>query len=199
MRQFQPAASSAPELTRRGSLTLAAAAAMVALARPGESAAATAQELARNSHLALDRLFALRPQTRAWAKQAKAIIVFPEIIKAGFMFGGQGGDGAMFEKGKVTGFFRTAAASFGLQAGAQKFSYALFLMNQKALDYVKSTDGWSIGTGPSVVLVDEGAAKALTTTTMRKDVYAMVYGQQGLMAGLSLEGSKITKIHPKAA
>lgn len=191
--------ASAADMTRRASLTLATAAAMMALGRPGVSVAATAQELTRNSHLALDRLFALRPQSRQWAKGAKAIIVFPEIIKAGFVFGGQGGDGAMFERGKVTGFYRTAAGSFGLQAGAQKFSYALFLMNQKALDYVKSTDGWSIGTGPSVVLIDEGAAKALTTTTMRKDVYAVVYGQEGLMAGLSLEGSKITKIHPKAA
>jgi lipid-binding SYLF domain-containing protein len=199
MRQFQPDPVSPAEMTRRASLTLATAAAMMALGSPGASFAATAQELTRNSHLALDRLFALHPQTRQWAKQAKAILVFPEIIKAGFLVGGQGGDGALFERGKVVGFYRTAAGSFGLQAGGQKFSYAMFLMNQKAVDYLKSSDGWSIGTGPTVVVVDEGAAKALTTTTMRKDVYAVVYGQEGLMAGISLEGSKITPIHPKAA
>lgn len=189
----------AAEMTRRASMTLATAAAMMALAQPGVSAAATAQELTRNSRLALDRLFALHPQTRQWAKAARAIIVFPEIVKAGFIVGGQGGDGAMFEKGTVVGFYRSAAGSVGLQAGGQTFSYALFLMNQKALDYVKSSNGWSIGTGPSVVVVDEGAAKALTSTTMRKDVYAVVYGQKGLMAGVSLEGSKITPIHPKAS
>ena len=199
MRQFQSAPPPAAAVTRRASLTLATAVAMMALVRAGDSAAATAQQLAQDSRLALDRLFALRPQSRQWAKAARAIIVFPEIIKAGFVFGGQGGDGAMLEKGKVVGFYRTAAGSFGLQAGAEKFSYALFLMNQKAVDYVKSTDGWSIGAGPSVVLIDEGAAKALTTTTMRSDVYAVIFGQQGLMAGLNLEGSKISRIHPKAS
>jgi lipid-binding SYLF domain-containing protein len=179
-------------------MVLATAAAAMAVAYPGISAAATAQELSRDSRLALDRLYALHPETRQWAKAARAIIVFPEILKAGFVFGGQGGDGAMFEKGKVVGFYRAAAGSFGLQAGAQKFSYALFLMTPKAIESVRSANGWSIGTGPSVVLIDEGAAKAMTTTTMHKDVYAFVYGQKGLMGGIDIEGSKITQIHPKA-
>jgi len=200
MRQYQSAPPPpAAEMTRRASLTLATAAAMMALARPGVSAAATAEELSSNSHLALDRLFALRPEARQWATKARAILVFPEIVKAGFMVGAQGGDGALIEKGKVVGFYRIAAGSFGLQAGAQKFSYALFFMTQQALDYLKSSNGWSIGSGPSVVVLDEGAAKSMNTTTMRKDVYAVPFGQKGLMAGLGLEGSKITPIHPKAA
>lgn len=186
------------DLNRRKALILAAAATAFA-AQPGVSVAATAQELTQNSRLALDRLYALHPKTREWAKSARAILVFPEIVKAGLVVGGQGGEGAMFEHGKVVGFYRSAAGSLGLQAGAQKFSYALFFMNQKALDYVKASDGWSIGAGPSVVIVDEGAAKSLTTTTMKKDIYAIVFGQKGLMAGIGLEGSKITKIHPKAS
>lgn len=199
MRPFQSAPPSAAELNRRSSLTLATAAAMMALAHPGAAAAATAEELASNSRLGLDRLYALRPEARGWAQSARAILVFPEIVKAGFMVGGQGGEGALFERGKVTGFYRIAAASFGFQAGAQKFSYALFFMTQGALDYLKSSNGWSIGSGPSVVVVDEGAAKSMNTTTMRKDVYAVPFGQKGLMAGLGLEGSKITPIHPKAS
>lgn len=188
----------ASELNRRKALILAAAATAFA-ARPGVSAAATAQELSQNSRLALDRLYALHPKTRDWAKEAKAVLVFPEIVKAGFMVGGQGGDGALFVHGKVAGFFRTGSASFGLQAGAQKFSYALFFMTDKAVDYVKTNDGWSIGSGPSFVLVDAGMAKNLNNTTMRKDIYGIVWGQKGLMAGIGLEGSKISRIHPKAS
>ena len=83
-----------------------------------------------------------------------------------------------------------------MQAGAQKFSYAMFFMNQKAVDYAKSSSGWSFGSGPSVVLVDEGFAKSTNTTTLSQDVYAMAFKQKGLMAGAGLEGSKITQIYP---
>jgi len=196
MRTHQPDPSPTSDLSRRKALILAAAATAF-VARPGVSQAATAEELARDSRLALDRLYAVRPEARQWGQTARAILVFPEIVKAGFMVGGQGGDGALLEKNKVVGFFRIAAASFGLQAGAQKFSYVQFFMTQKALDYAKSSDGWSIGSGPSVVLIDEGAAKSMNTTTMRKDIYAVAFGQKGLMGGLGLEGTKITRIHPK--
>jgi len=161
--------------------------------------AASASELSSTARAALKKLYAANPSTKTLGNKATAILVFPKIVKAGFMVGAQGGDGALIEKGKVVGFYRIAAGSFGLQAGAQKFSYALFFMTQQALDYLKSSNGWSIGSGPSVVVLDEGAAKSMNTTTMRKDVYAVPFGQKGLMAGLGLEGSKITPIHPKAA
>nr|WP_283938350.1 YSC84-related protein [Sphingomonas brevis] len=105
-----------------------------------------------------------------------------------------GGEGVLFVKGKAVGYYKIGAASFGLQAGGQSFSYALFLMNDKALTYLKKSDGWAIGSGPSVVVVDKGAAMSTTSTTIAKDVYAMPFGQKGLMAGLGLEGSKITRI-----
>lgn len=198
MRPHHTAPSPMAGLNRRKALILTAAATAF-IARPGVSAAATAQQLTQNSHLALDRLFALHPQTRAWARDAKAVLVFPEIVKAGFMFGGQGGDGALLVRGKAVGFYRTGSASFGLQAGAQKFSYALFFMTDKALQFAKNNDGWSIGSGPSFVMVDEGMAKSLNTTTMRKDVYGIVWGQKGLMGGIGLEGTKVSRIHPKAS
>ena len=187
---------SATSLDRRKVMIMAAAAGLAA--RPDLAAAATATELSKNSQIALDRLYATRPASRGWGKKAKAILVFPEIVKAGFIIGGQGGDGALFEKGQPVGFFRIAAASFGLEAGAQTFSYALFMMTDKAVEHLKTSEGWSIGTGPTVVVLDEGAAESVTSTTMREDVYAVAYGQKGLMAGLSLEGSKISRIHPKA-
>jgi lipid-binding SYLF domain-containing protein len=83
-----------------------------------------------------------------------------------------------------------------LQAGVQKFGYALFLMNDKALTYLDKSDGWEIGVGPSIVVVDQGKAKTMTSTTLRDDVYAFIFSQKGLMAGLGIQGSKITKTSP---
>ena len=105
-----------------------------------------------------------------------------------------GPEGVLFVGGKPTGYYKIGAASFGLQAGGQSFSYALFLMNDKALTYLRKSDGWAIGSGPSVVVVDKGAAMSTTSTTIAKDVYAFPFGQKGLMAGLGLEGSKISPI-----
>ncbi|MGH7895564.1 MAG: YSC84-related protein, partial [Candidatus Binatia bacterium] len=122
---------------------------------------------------------------------------FPSILKAGFIFGGQGGDGAMFKGGKIVGYYRTLAASYGFQAGVQSFGYALFFMTDSALDYLAKSEGWEIGTGPSLVIVDEGFAKSLTSTNLTQDVYAFIFDQKGLMAGISIQGSKITRIHPR--
>jgi lipid-binding SYLF domain-containing protein len=88
------------------------------------------------------------------------------------------------------------AASYGLQAGVQAFGYALFLMNDKALEYLDKSDGWEIGVGPSIVIVDQGKAKTMTSTTLRDDVYAFIFSQKGLMAGAGIQGSKITKTSP---
>jgi lipid-binding SYLF domain-containing protein len=156
--------------------------------------AATAAELNANGKAALDRLYAQSDRARRYGRDARAILVFPKIVKAGFMIGGQGGEGVLLVRGQPAGYYKIAAASFGLQAGGQSFSYALFLMNDGALTYLRKSDGWSIGSGPSVVIVDKGAAKSTTSTTIAKDVYAMPFGQKGLMAGLGLEGSKITPI-----
>jgi lipid-binding SYLF domain-containing protein len=88
------------------------------------------------------------------------------------------------------------AGSYGLQAGVQEFSYAMFFMDNESLKYLDRSEGWEIGVGPSVVIVDEGMARSLTSTTIREGVYAFIFGQKGLMAGLGLQGSKISRIHP---
>jgi lipid-binding SYLF domain-containing protein len=183
--------------TRRlvGSIVLVAALALVGA--PHAARAGTAAEIDRNVSAGLKQLFADSPDAKQLASEAKGILVFPNIVKGGFIVGGQYGEGALREKGRTTGYFNTVAASFGLQAGAQKFGYALFFMSDSALKYLKESKGWEIGTGPSIVILDEGAAAALTTTTARSDVYAFFFDQKGLMAGLGLQGSKITRIHPK--
>jgi lipid-binding SYLF domain-containing protein len=117
-------------------------------------------------------------------------------VKGGLIVGGQYGEGALRKGGKTVAYYSTGGVSYGLQAGAQSFGYALFFMTESSLKYLDRSDGWEIGVGPSVVVVDEGIARNLTTTTARDDVYAFVFGQKGLMAGVGIQGSKITRIHP---
>ena len=124
------------------------------------------------------------------------MLVFPSIVKGGFMVGGQYGEGALRKGGRTAGYYSSVAASYGLQAGIQKFGYALFFMTPSALDYFQKSAGWEVGTGPSIVVVDEGVAKSLSTTTAKSDIYAFFFSQKGLMAGLGLQGTKITRIQP---
>jgi len=157
--------------------------------------AATGPEIAANGRAALSRLYSQSERAVRYGRDARAILVFPKIVKAGFIVGGQGGEGVLLVHGRPTAYYKINAVSYGLQAGGQSFSYALFLMNDKALDYLNKSDGWAIGSGPSVVVVDKGKAMSTTSTTLAKDVYAFPFGQKGLMAGLGLEGSKISRIN----
>ena len=145
---------------------------------------------------ALKKLYANSPAAVKLSKEAKGIMVFPSITKVGFLVGGQFGEGALLVGGKTVGYYNTVAGSYGLQAGAQKFGYVLFLMDTSSLEYLNKSDGWEIGVGPSVVFVDEGMAKTITTTTTREGIYAFIFNQQGLMAGIGLQGSKISRINP---
>lgn len=182
------------QITRRSVITSVAAVICLLLGRAAD--AASAREIRQDSSAALEALYASSPKAREFAKLAKGVLVFPKIVKAGFLVGAQSGDGVLRVNGKVAGYYNISAASFGLQAGAQTFSYALFFMNQRALDYLTSSNGWQIGSGPSIVVVNKGAAASMTSTTLGQDVYAFPFAQTGLMAGLGLEGSKITRIRP---
>jgi lipid-binding SYLF domain-containing protein len=143
---------------------------------------------------ALNKLYESEPVAKMIGEKAKAVLVFPNIVKAGFIIGGQYGEGVLLEHGKLVAHYNSVAASYGLQAGVQAFGYALFLMNDNALQYLDKSDGWELGVGPTIVIVDKGKAKSLTTLTLKDDVYAFIFDQKGLMAGLGLQGSKITKL-----
>jgi lipid-binding SYLF domain-containing protein len=156
-----------------------------------------AAELDRKVDEAQAKLFATSPAAKNLSKSAKGILIFPTVKKAGFVVGGQYGEGALREGGKTVGYYKTTAASFGLQAGGQKFGYAMFFMTDGALEYLKSSKGWEVGVGPSVVVVDEGVARSLTTSTAKESIYVFFFGQKGLMAGLGIQGSKISQIHLK--
>jgi lipid-binding SYLF domain-containing protein len=156
-----------------------------------------AAKLASESQAALQKLYASVELAKLLGPKAQAILVFPTVTKAGLGIGGQYGEGALLKNGSAAAYYKTTGASFGLQAGGQKYSYAMFFMNAKALDGFAKASGFEVGVGPSVVLVDEGMAKTTTTTTMKDDIYAFIFGQKGLMAGLGIQGNKITKITPK--
>jgi lipid-binding SYLF domain-containing protein len=157
----------------------------------------TPAEITKNSQDALASLYSKVPGAKALGAQAHAVLVFPKVTKAGLGIGGQHGEGALLKDGKAIGYYKTTGASVGLQAGAQTYGYAMFFMNDAALKQLDNADGFEIGVGPSVVVMDEGKAKAATTTTMKDDIYAFIFSQKGLMAGLGIQGNKISKTEPK--
>ena len=179
------------------SFTLACAVAAVALAStvPRPARAASAAELSRDSAAQLSKLYARQPSAKVLGQKAKGILVFPAMVKAGFMFGGQVGEGVLRKDGRVAGYYNSVAASYGFQAGMQKFGYALFFMTNAALDQLDSTRGFEVGVGPSLVVVDEGIGRSITSNTITSDVYAYIFDQKGLMAGAGIQGSKITRIN----
>jgi lipid-binding SYLF domain-containing protein len=134
------------------------------------------------------------PAAKTLGEKAKGVLVFPGIAKGGFMVGGQYGEGVLLKDGKTAGYYNTVQGSFGLQAGIQKYGYALFLMTDSAMKWIDKSDGWEIGVGPSIVVMDIGAATSATTTTVQAEIYAFFFDQKGLMGGLGLAGTKITKI-----
>lgn len=179
-------------------LGMVSLAALGTLARPTPAQAASRTQLAQSGALSLQTLYSEQGSASVLASKAVGILVFPNIVKAGFVIGAQSGDGVLFKDKVPTAYYNLSSASFGLEAGVQSFAYALFFMNHGALHYLNQSDGWSLGGDPNIVVLDKGAAASVDTTTLSKDVYAIPYSQQGLMAGISLQGSKITRIHPDA-
>ncbi len=160
----------------------------------GLAAAATADDLDREAAQALQSLYKINPTAALISKNAKAILVFPKIIKAGLVFGGSYGEGVLMKGSRVTEYYNSVSASWGLQAGAQSYAYVVFLMTDKAVQHLDKSNGWEIGVGPTVVVVNDGVARNLSTTTLKDDAYAFITDQQGLMASISIEGTKISHI-----
>ena len=156
--------------------------------------AATADDLNKEAAQALQTLYKSNPAAADLSKKAKAVLVFPKIIKAGLVFGGAYGEGVLMKGSTNAGYYNSVSASWGWQAGAESYGYVVFLMNDKAVKYLDKTKGWEIGVGPSIVVVNEGLAKNLSSSTLKDDAYAYIFNQQGLMASLSIEGTKISHI-----
>ncbi len=170
---------------------------VMSLSVPNRALADSASEIDRKVTEALKTLYHTTPGAEVLGEKAKGILVFPKIVKLGFLAGTQMGDGALLKEGKSIGYYRSVAASFGLQAGLQAFDYILMFMDDESLDYLYRSGGWELGTGPSIVVLNKGIAASATTTTLRKGIYAFISDQKGVMAGIELQGSKIIKINPE--
>lgn len=183
-------------MRRRDILALGAAGlAVAATGRPASAASATAID--QKVDIALNQLLQQSPTAQAVADQALAVLVFPDIVKGGFGIGGQYGEGALRRDDATVGYYNIASASFGLQVGAQSYSQALFFMTEKALAYLDRVAGFELGADASVAVVDAGMAVDVTSNTLQDPIVAFVFGQRGLMAGVTIEGSKITRINPR--
>lgn len=165
------------------------------LVSPTATMAANASAIDRDATASLAKLYKKNPGAEDLAEKAVAVLVFPSIVKGGFIIAGQFGDGALRKQGKTVAYYRSLAASYGFQAGIQAYGYALFFMDDASVQYLDNSDGWELGTGPSLVVLDTGFGKNLSTTTLQKGVYAFIFDQKGLMGGIGIQGSKITKIN----
>jgi len=159
-----------------------------------KAAAATAAEIDAKADLALKQLYAEVPVAERLAEDAVGVLVFPSIIKGGLFVGGQYGEGVLLKKGTPAGYYNIASLSYGLQIGAQGFSQVLMFMTDAALGYLAESKGFEIGADATVALADKGVGGDLSTTTLQSPIVAFVFGQEGLMGGISIEGTKITEI-----
>lgn len=187
-------------ITRRTAARAAicAVAATALPAWPPAYAASDAAEIDRDATAALERLYRVDRRASSLGPKAAGILIFPRIVKAGFIFGAQGGKGALRIDGRTRRYYSIVAASFGLQAGVEWFSYVLFFMDHSALHYLDRSDGWAVGSDPNVAVIDRGVGASLSSTTLAKQVIAFPFGQNGLMGDLSLQGTKITTYNPNA-
>jgi len=176
-------------------IALSLAAMLSLFAAPSRARADSAEQIDGGVDAALPQLYQNQPSAQILAQKAKAILIFPTIVKAGFMFGAAYGEGALRQNGATVGYYSSVAGSYGYQVGLQEYGYAMFFMTDSALQYLNQNDGFEVGVGPSVVVVDQGMGKSLTNTTLTQDVYAYIFDQQGLFAGAGIQGSKITQIN----
>lgn len=157
----------------------------------------TAEDLNKDADRALSLLIESNPLANDLSQKAKATLIFPNIVKAGLIFGGAYGEGVMKNNNEIDGYYNSVSGSFGWQAGVQSYGYAVFLMSDNAVQYLKDSRGWEIGVGPTVVVLNEGIAKNLSSSTLKDDTYAFIFDQHGLMASVSIEGTKISHITMK--
>ncbi len=160
-------------------------------------ASASARIIRTDSLSGLQSLYRKSAKARSLGSEARGVLVFPKVVKAGFGVGLQGGNGTLFLEDGTVRYYQTAAASYGFQAGVQEFGMALFLMDDDSMRELDSLGGWEVGSSPSLVIGDSAISGGMSTTSLRKGTYGFMFNQSGLMAGGGLQGAKITRIQPR--
>jgi lipid-binding SYLF domain-containing protein len=156
--------------------------------------AASAREIDTSVEVALDRFYKEVDGAQELAKNAKGLLIFPGVIKAGLGLAGEYGEGALRVGAKTVDYYNLASASFGLTIGAGKKDIVIAFMTDEALKQFRGSKGWEAGVDGNVALMDIGAGARLDTTTIRDPIVGFVFGAKGLMADVSLKGSKLTKL-----
>jgi lipid-binding SYLF domain-containing protein len=170
------------------------AAALFSFLHPTSAKAASAAEIDAKANAALEEFFSKAPAGKELAGKAVGMLIFPSVVKAGMVVGGEYGEGALRIGGTTVDYYSTASGSVGFQLGVQKKSIIIMFMDKTALDQFRSSKGWEVGVDGSIALVTIGAGGSVDTNTAQQPIIGFVFGQKGLMANLTLEGSKMTKI-----
>ncbi|MDC3067981.1 YSC84-related protein [Paracoccaceae bacterium] len=148
----------------------------------------------RDAEIALQNLFDIDPDTISIYKNASGTLIIPRITKAGFVLGGSYGEGVLRINEAPIDFYSLASASYGVQIGAQQYSNIIFFMTKEALQNFRVTDGWELGADAEVVFRDKGYSIGISSKSISKPIYAVVFDQKGLLAGTSLAGAKFSRL-----
>jgi lipid-binding SYLF domain-containing protein len=159
-----------------------------------QAQAATAKEIDVSVEVALDRFKNDVAGAEEFLNNAKGVLVIPNVIRIGFMLGGEYGEGALLIDGKTVDYYNTAAGSFGFQIGAQSKNLIIIFMDENALTKFRDGLGWEAGVDGSIAVIDMGAGGSVDSTNIKHPIVGFVFGLKGLMVNISLEGSKFTKL-----
>jgi lipid-binding SYLF domain-containing protein len=158
------------------------------------SSAKTAQEINAEVNAALELFIQQVKGGKEFLNTAKGVLIIPNIVKVGVGLGGEYGEGAMRIGGKTVDYYSIAAGSVGFQIGAQKKNLILVFKQDEALNHFRKSSGWKAGVDGSAAFIDVGAGKSIDTVNIKDPIVAFTFGQRGLMANATIEGSKFTKL-----
>jgi lipid-binding SYLF domain-containing protein len=170
---------------------------VVSIFLPGSSQAKTAREIDVSVDVSLERFYKIEGG-KEFSQSAEGLLVLPNVVKAGFVVGGEYGEGALRVGGVTVDYYNIAAGSFGLQIGAQKKDIIIVFMTKESLQKFRESRGWEAGVDGNIALINIGAGERIDTTTVRDPIVAFVLDVKGLMADISLKGSKFTKLDKSA-
>ncbi|NTZ86951.1 hypothetical protein FCJ61_29165 [Burkholderia metallica] len=178
-----------------GSLALAGCTTTPNKSDNASTSASKRESIDASVNATLSRLYSTVPGSRELVAKSRGVLVFPNVLQAGFIIGGQSGNGALRVGGSTVGYYNTSSLSVGLQAGAQSKAVVFLFMTQDALDSFRKSEGWSAGADASVAVVKMGANGAVDSNTATAPVEVLVLTNAGLMGDLSVNGTKVTKLH----
>jgi len=161
---------------------------------PVISYAATANEIDVNVNASLDRFVKEVKGAQEYLNAAKGVLIIPKVMQGGLIVGGEYGEGALRIGGKTVGYYNIASASLGAQIGAEQKDIIIVFMSQKVLKKFRTSKNWQAGIDAKVTVVNLGADESLDTKKFNQPIVGFVFGQKGLMAGVTIDGSKFTKM-----